>query len=107
MYVIYIYIDVEDSNSFTSLSNPPTDSGNSAKAFQNTLISMIKENNGGGSTMAFGGGNTADYTNKTSIIGVNNTITGTSGNIAKSNFVAGYKNTITNVSNNIYCFILL
>lgn len=88
-------------NSFTSLSNPPTDSGNSAKAFQNTLISMIKENDGGGSTMAFGGGNTADYTNKTSIIGVNNTITGTSDNIAKSNFVAGYKNTITNVSNNI------
>lgn len=88
-------------NSFTELDNAPTDSGNSAKAFQAALISMVKGNDGGGSTMAFGGGNTADYTQKTAIIGVNNTVTGTDSNIAKLNFVSGFKNTVTNASNNI------
>ncbi len=33
--------------------------------------------------------------------GVNNTITGTAGNVAKLNNVTGYNNTITNASNNI------
>lgn len=33
--------------------------------------------------------------------GVNNTVTGTAGNVAKLNYVTGYNNTITNASNNI------
>ncbi len=91
----------EITNSVVSLYDAPTDSGNSAKAFAETLRGVIRNNNGGGSTMAIGGGNKADYTQKTSIIGVNNTITGTSDNVAKLNSVSGFKNTITNASNNI------
>lgn len=88
-------------NSYTDLSNMPTSSGDSGKAFQDTLITAVKASNSGGSTMAFGGGNTADYTQLTSMIGVNNTITGTNGNEATLNSVMGYNNTVTNASNNI------
>ena len=48
-----------------------------------------------------GGGNKADYTQKTQITGVNNTVTGTAGNVAKLNYVSGFKNTVTNASNTI------
>ena len=48
-----------------------------------------------------GGGNKADYTQKTQITGVNNTVTGTDGNIAKLNYVYGLKNTVTNAFNNV------
>lgn len=91
----------EITNSVVSLYDAPTDSGNSAKAFAETLRGVIRNNNGGGSTMAIGGGNKADYTQKTSIIGVNNTITGTSAKVANLNSVSGFKNTVTNASNNI------
>lgn len=62
---------------------------------------LVKDNKSGGSTLAIGGGNKADYTQLTSMTGVNNTVTGTAGNIAKLNYVTGYNNTITNASNNI------
>lgn len=62
---------------------------------------LVKDNKSGGSTLAIGGGNKADYTQLTSMTGVNNTITGTAGNVAKLNQVSGYNNIITNASNNI------
>jgi len=62
---------------------------------------LVKDNKSGGSTLAIGGGNKADYTQLTSMTGVNNTVTGTAGNVAKLNNVTGYNNTITNASNNI------
>ena len=62
---------------------------------------LVKDNKSGGSTLAIGGGNKADYTQLTSMTGVNNTVTGTAGNVAKLNYVTGYNNTITNASNNI------
>ena len=66
-----------------------------------TVRNLVKDNKSGGSTLAIGGGNKADYTQLTSMTGVNNTITGTAGNVAKLNNVTGYNNTITNASNNI------
>lgn len=66
-----------------------------------TVRNLVKDNKSGGSTLAIGGGNKADYTQLTSMTGVNNTITGTAGNVAKLNQVSGYNNTITNASNNI------
>ena len=62
---------------------------------------LVKDSESAGSTMAFGGGNKADWTQLTAMIGVNNTITGESGKIAKLNMVNGYKNTVTNANNNI------
>lgn len=90
----------EITNSVTTVS-APTSSGNSPKALQQTLMGVIKDAEGGGSTMAMGGGNKADYTQKTQITGVNNTVTGTAGDVAKLNYVSGFKNTVTNASNNI------
>ena len=65
------------------------------------MRNLVKDNKSGGSTLAIGGGNKADYTQLTSMTGVNNTVTGTAGNVAKLNYVTGYNNTITNASNNI------
>ena len=84
-------------NSMGRLFNVPTDGGNSAKAFADSLQSAIHDSKGGGATMAFGGGNKADYTLRTAMIGVNNTVTGTSGSEASDNFVVGFNNTGTNV----------
>ena len=44
-----------------------------------------------------GGGNKADYTLRTSMIGVNNTVTGANGAESADNFVVGVGNTGTNV----------
>lgn len=66
-----------------------------------TVRNLVKDSKSGGSTLAIGGGNKADYTQLTSMTGVNNTVTGTAGNVAKLNYVTGYNNTITNASNNI------
>ena len=47
--------------------------------------------------MAFGGGNKADYTLRTSMIGIKNTVTGANGAESADNFVVGVGNTGTNV----------
>lgn len=88
----------EITNSVTTI-NAPTSAGDSAKALQDTLMSTIKSSASGGSTLAIGGGNKADYTLRTAIIGVNNTVTGTSSNVSQENYVTGYNNTGTNVDN--------
>ena len=88
----------EVTNSITSLYGIPEDSGSSAKAFADSLRKTIKDVEGGGATLVIGGGNVADYTQKTQILGVANKITGTKDNISKFNMVDGYQNTITDAS---------
>lgn len=63
----------------------------------NTFRNAIRKSNGG-ATMAFGGGNVADYTNLTMITGVNNTVKGTANNIIKLDSIIGYNNTVTGAS---------
>ena len=87
----------EITNSITSLEAVPTDSGASAKEFAEKLRTTIRESESGGSTLAIGGGNTADYTQASQLIGVNNTLTGKSGAVSQYNMVNGYKNTATDV----------
>lgn len=82
----------EITNSITTIS-APSDGGNSAKALADSLRGAIKNSKSGGATMALGGGNKADYTLRTSIIGVNNTITGTSGDESTNNLSIGVGNT--------------
>lgn len=91
----------EITNSVADIYSAPTSGGNSPKELQQRLMIAIKAAESGGSTMAIGGGNKADYTQKTQITGVNNTVTGTADTIAKLNYVSGFKNTVTNASNNI------
>ena len=84
----------EITNSITNISAP---SGNStsAKDLADKLRASVKSSNSGGATLAIGGGNTADWTQLSQIIGVNNTLKGTSGAISKFNMIDGYKNTVT------------
>ena len=88
----------EITNSITTIS-APSDGGNSAKALADNLRGAIKNSKSGGATMALGGGNKADYTLRTSIIGVNNTITGASGNESTNNLSIGVGNTGDKVKN--------
>ncbi len=83
-------------NSVKSLSSAPTDSGNSAKDFADKLRTAIHDDEGG-ATLAIGGGNTADYTQASQLIGVNNTLKGSSSSVSQYNALNGYKNTAENV----------
>ena len=87
----------EITNSITGLTGVSSSSGNSAKDFADKLRTAIADSESGGATFAIGGGNKADYTQKTSIIGVNNKVNGTEDAVSIYNFISGYKNTATNV----------
>lgn len=86
----------EITNSSTSFSTPG-ESAMSAKDFADKLKTAVTSSNGAGATMAFGGGNKADYTLRTSMIGVNNTVTGVRGDQSKDNLALGVGNTGTKV----------
>ena len=86
----------EITNSSTSFSTPG-ESATSAKDFADKLKTAVTSSNGAGATMAFGGGNKADYTLRTSLIGVNNTVTGVRGDQSKHNLALGVGNTGTKV----------
>lgn len=86
----------EITNSIVSLGNVQKATSN-ATEFAGTLRDVIKNNNGGGATMAFGGGNKADYTLRTSMIGINNTVTGANRAESADNLVMGVGNTGSNV----------
>ena len=87
----------EITNSVTPIPVNTTDAGSSAKEFAETLRTAVKNANGGGSTMALGGANKADYTLRTSMIGINNTVTGVNGGESKDNLAMGVGNTATKV----------
>ncbi|MFC2396138.1 MAG: S-layer homology domain-containing protein [Veillonella atypica] len=87
----------EITNSVTSISGAPEDGGNSAKELAGKFREAVKESNGGGATMAFGGGNKADYTLSTAMVGINNTVTGVNRAESADNLVMGVGNTASNV----------
>ena len=53
----------------------------------------------GGSVMAIGGGNKADWATYSQLLGVQNTLTGTEKDVSKLTMINGYKNTVTNAQN--------
>lgn len=87
----------EITNSVTSIYGAPEDGGNSAKELAEKFREAVKESNGGGATMAFGGGNKADYTLRTAMVGINNTVTGVNRAESADNLVMGVGNTASNV----------
>lgn len=90
----------EITNSRTNINKPNGENAASAKEFANKLRESIISSNGGGATMAIGGGNKADNTRSTAIIGVNNSVIG-NGTASKNNFVAGINNKLENVNNSV------
>ena len=88
----------EITNSVTNISGvSDTRSLNDATKISKNLRDAVVNSKGGGSTMAFGGGNTADYTLHTQIIGLNNTIKGNSDNPSEYNMIDGYGVTASDV----------
>ena len=87
----------EITNSIANIS-APSNGGSSAKDLADKLRTAIKDSNGGGATLAIGGGNTADWTRRSQLMGVNNTLTGTSNKLSDLNLLNGYKNVGENVS---------
>ena len=90
----------EITNSRARIDNLNAENVASAKEFANKLRKSIISSNGGGATMAIGGGNKADNTRSTAIIGVNNSVVGSSTS-SKNNFVAGINNKLENVNNSV------
>lgn len=87
----------EIKNSITDIS-APTSGGDSAKSLQDSLMKAVKKSESGGATLIIGGGNVADYTQKTQILGVNNTVTGTEDTPADYNMIDGFNTTINGAS---------
>lgn len=90
----------EITNSRARIDNLNAENVASAKEFANKLRGSIISSNGGGATMAIGGGNKADNTRSTAIIGVNNSVVGNTAS-SKNNFVAGINNKLENVNNSV------
>lgn len=93
----------EITNSYASISGLPgglfSSIPSSAKDLANTLRKSVKDSDAGGATLAIGGANKADYTQRSQMIGVKNSITGTAGNVSTNNSVNGYANKASNVNN--------
>ena len=69
-----------------------------AEAQKKAIEAMQSSDYAGGSVMAIGGGNKADYAKYSQLTGVKNKVTGTEAKTAKYDFVNGYQNTVTNAS---------
>ena len=69
-----------------------------AEAQQKAIEAMQSSKYAGGSVMAIGGGNKADYAKYSQLTGVQNKVTGTKAKAAKYDFVNGYQNTVENAS---------
>ena len=69
-----------------------------ADAQKEAIKAMQSGKYAGGSVLAIGGGNKADYATYSQLTGVQNKVTGTKNNGAKYDFVNGYQNTVTEAS---------
>lgn len=91
----------EITNSIANIKMPVDPNGfsevSSAKELSDKLRETVKATESGGATLAIGGGNKADYTQASQLLGVNNTLKGEDGNISKFNLMNGYKNIAKNI----------
>lgn len=72
----------------------------SASDAQKEIINAMQSSQyAGGSVMAIGGGNKADWATYSQLLGVQNTLTGTEEDVSKLTLINGYKNTVTNAQN--------
>ena len=69
-----------------------------AATAQSTLKNAVAKSDAGGAVLAIGGANKADWAQKSQLIGVGNTLTGTSSAVSKYDMINGYKNEVTNAT---------
>ena len=70
-----------------------------SNAQKEIIKAMQSDQYAGGSVMAIGGGNKADWAIYSQLLGVQNTLTGTEKDVSKLTMINGYKNTVTNAQN--------
>ena len=91
----------EVTNSIESLkiNNPYWHDVSASGAQQQIIEAMRSDQYAGGSVMAIGGGNKADWATYSQLLGVQNTLTGTEKDVSEYNLINGYKNAVTNAQN--------
>lgn len=91
----------EVTNSIESLkiNNPYWHDVSASGAQQQIIDAMRSDQYAGGSVMAIGGGNKADWATYSQLLGVQNTLTGTETDVSKLTMISGYKNTVANAQN--------
>lgn len=91
--------EVTNSIEDLKINNPYWHDVSASGAQQQIIDAMRSDQYAGGSVMAIGGGNKADWATYSQLLGVQNTLTGTENDVSKLNLINGYKNTVTNAQN--------
>lgn len=92
--------EVTNSIEKVKLNNPNWNQVSASDAQKQIIEAMQSSDQyAGGSVMAIGGGNKADWAIYSQLLGVQNTLTGTKKDVSKLNMINGYKNTVTTAQN--------
>lgn len=93
--------EVTNSIEHLKINNPYWHDVSASGAQQQIIDAMRSDQYAGGSVMAIGGGNKADWATYSQLLGVQNTLTGTEKDVSKLTMINGYKNTVANAQNTI------
>lgn len=91
--------EVTNSIEDLKINNPYWHDVSASGAQQQIIDAMRSDQYAGGSVMAIGGGNKADWATYSQLLGVQNTLTGTEQDGSKLAMINGYKNTVANAQN--------
>lgn len=91
--------EVTNSIEHLKINNPYWHDVSASGAQQQIIDAMRSDQYAGGSVMAIGGGNKADWATYSQLLGVQNTLTGTETDVSKLTMINGYKNTVANAKN--------
>lgn len=91
--------EVTNSIENLKINNPYWHDVSASGAQQQIIDAMRSDQYAGGSVMAIGGGNKADWATYSQLLGVQNTLTGTETDVSKLTMISGYKNTVANAKN--------
>lgn len=91
--------EVTNSIEYLKINNPYWHDVSASGAQQQIIDAMRSDQYAGGSVMAIGGGNKADWATYSQLLGVQNTLTGTEKDVSKLTMISGYKNTVANAQN--------
>lgn len=91
--------EVTNSIEDLKINNPYWHDVSASGAQQQIIDAMRSDQYAGGSVMAIGGGNKADWATYSQLLGVQNTLTGTETDVSKLTMISGYKNTVATAQN--------
>ena len=91
--------EVTNSIEDVTFSSPNWNKTSASDAQKEIIKAMQSSQYAGGSVMAIGGGNKANWATYSQLLGVQNTLTGTEKDVSKLTMINGYKNTVTNAQN--------